>query len=134
VKAPMPAHWSRRHSVVVDERRRLVHVWHDRFRDPALTVLLVLEAGLIFLGAPLAAKGVPLARPIIETMVLAVVVIVGMLSQRRGAIAAILLGLAAIFGGRIVRVGMPPIVVSVLRRGGNILTFLALSWLVSHAV
>jgi hypothetical protein len=106
VKAPMPAHWSRRHSVVVDERRRLVHVWHDRFRDPALTVLLVLEAGLIFLGAPLAAKGVPLARPIIETMVLAVVVIVGMLSQRRGAIAAILLGLAAIFGGRIVRVGM----------------------------
>jgi hypothetical protein len=39
-------------------------------------------------------------------MVLAVVVIVGMLSQRRGAIAAILLGLAAIFGGRIVRVGM----------------------------
>ena len=28
----------------------------------------------------------------------------------------------------------PPIVVSVLRRGGNILTFLALSWLVSHAV
>ena len=106
MKAPMPAHWSRRHSVVVDEGRRLVHVWQDRFRDPALTVLLVLEAGLIFLGAPLAAKGVPLARPIIETMVLAVVVIVGMLSQRRGAIAAILLGLAAIFGGRIVRVGM----------------------------
>ena len=67
MKAPMPAHWSRRHSVVVDERRRLVHVWQDRFRDPALTVLLVLEAGLIFLGAPLAAKGVPLARPIIET-------------------------------------------------------------------
>ena len=28
----------------------------------------------------------------------------------------------------------PPIVVSVLRRGGNILTFLALSWLVSHAI
>ena len=75
----------------------MVHVWQDRFRDPAPTVLLVLEAGLIFLGAPLAAKGVPLARPIIETMVLAVVVIVGMLSQRRGAIAAILLG----FGGHL---------------------------------
>jgi hypothetical protein len=88
VKAPMPAHWSRRHSVVVDERRRLVHVWQDRFRDPALTVLLVLEACLNFLGAPLAAKGVPLARPIIETMVLVVVMILGMLSQRRGAIAA----------------------------------------------
>ena len=62
----MTVPWSRRHSVVVDERQTSTQVWQDRFRDPALTVLLVFEICLIFLGAPLAAKGVPLARPIIE--------------------------------------------------------------------
>jgi len=119
-------------SVVACDRRRLIQVWQDRLRDPALTTLLVLEICLIFLGAPLAAKGVPLARPIIETMVLALVAIVGVLSHRRGAIAAILLGLAATplaHGSE-----WPPAVASVLHRGGTILTFLALSWVVSHAV
>src|SRR5260370_29860607 len=112
--------WSRRHSVVVGERRGSIHVWQDRFRDPALTVLLVLEICLIFLGAPLAAKGVPLARPIIETMVLAVVVIVGMLSGR-GAIAAIELGLAAILVAVSLGSEWSSVLPSVLRRGGNIL-------------
>src|SRR5271166_1168664 len=126
--------WSRRHSVIVGERRGSIRVWQDRSRDQALTVLLVLEACLIFLGAPLAAKGVPLARPIIETMMLAVVVIVGTLSHRRGAIAAILLGLGAILVAESLGSEWPPVVPSVLRRGGNILTFLALSWVVSHAV
>jgi hypothetical protein len=88
-------HGSQHRSIVVDNPRRSIHLWRDRFRDPALTVLLVLEICLIFLAAPLA-KGVSIARPIIETMMLAVVLIVGMLSHRRGAIAAILQGLAAI--------------------------------------
>ena len=62
------------------------------------------------------------------------VVIVGMLSHRRGAIAAIVLGLAAILVAVSLGSEWPPAVASVLRRGGNILTFLALSWVVSHAV
>jgi hypothetical protein len=126
--------WSRRHSVVVGERRGSIHAWKDRFRDPALTILLVLEICLIFLGAPLAAKGVPLARPIIETVVLALVVIVGMLSHGRGAIAAISARAGSHLGGRLARVGMAA--------GGSERTqprcqnphFLALSWVVSHAV
>jgi hypothetical protein len=88
-------HGSQHRSIVVDNPRRSIHLWRDRFRDPALTVLLVLEICLIFLAAPLAAKGVAIARPIIETMMLAVVLIVGMLSHRRGAIAAILPSFAA---------------------------------------
>ena len=67
-----------------------MRAWQDRFRDPGLTVLLILQLCLVFVAAPLAAKSLPIARPIIETMVLAVVVIVVMLSHRRGAIAAIL--------------------------------------------
>ena len=59
-------------------------------RDPSLTALLVLEVCLVFL----AARGVAIARPVGETLVLAVLVIVIILSPRRGAIMAILLGLA----------------------------------------
>ena len=126
-------HGSQRQSAVLANRRWSIRAWQDRFRDPNLTVLLVLEACLIFLAAPLAAKGVPLAKPI-ETMVLAVVMIVGMLSHRRGAIAAILLGLAAILAAVSLGSKSPPPIASILRRGGDILTFLALSWVVSHAV
>jgi hypothetical protein len=89
---------------------------------------------LIFLVTPLAAKGLSLARPIIETMVLAVMVIVGMLSHRRGAIAAILLGLVAILATVLLVSEWPPAVASVLPRGGNILAFSALTWVISHAV
>jgi hypothetical protein len=68
----------------------------DRIRDRGLTVLLVLELCLLFLAAPLGSDGPPIVRPINETMVLAVVAIVVLLSRRRGATAVIVLGLAAI--------------------------------------
>lgn len=75
-----------------------------------------------------------MARPIIEVMVLAVVVIVSMLSHRRGAIAALLLGLAAVLVSLSFDSEWPPAVASALRRGGNIFTFSALTWIVAHAV
>jgi voltage-gated potassium channel Kch len=109
-------------------------VWQDRIRDPALTVLLVLEACLIFVAAPAAAAGIQIAKPIIQTMMLVVVVIVGLLSHRRGAIVAILLGLATMVVGLSLGSEWPPIVGSILRRGGDILTFSALTWVVAHAV
>jgi ion channel len=116
------------------DRRRSIQAWQERVRNPSLTVLLVLELRLIFLAAPLAAKGLLIAGPIIQAMVLIVVVIVVMLSQRRGAIVVILLGLAATFASLSLGSGWSPVAASVLRRGGNILTFLALTWVVSHAV
>jgi hypothetical protein len=130
----MTVHGSRHDSIVVDNRRRSIQIWQDRFRDPALTVLLVLEVCLIFLAAPLAAKGVPIARPITQTMVFGVVLIVGMVSHRRGAIAGILLGLAAMLASILPGAEGPPLAASVLRRGGDILTFSALTWVVAHAV
>src|SRR5258707_5328864 len=91
----MTTHDHRRHSVVVDNPRKSIHAWQDRFRDPSLTALLVLELCTIFFAAPLAAKGLPIARAVADTLVLAVLVIVVMLSRRWGAIIMILLGLAA---------------------------------------
>lgn len=60
-----------------------------------LTVLLVLELSAMFIAAPLAAKGLPMARAVVETLVLAVLLIVVLLSQKWAAIILILLGLAA---------------------------------------
>ena len=85
----------KRPSIVVDNRRRLTTAWQDRIRDPSLTVLLVLQLCTIFVAAPLAAKGLPMARTVADTLVLAVLAIVVMLSRKWGAIVVILLGLAA---------------------------------------
>jgi hypothetical protein len=57
-------------------------------------MLLVLELCAIFLAAPLAAKGLPVARAVADMLLLAVLVIVVLLSKRWGAIFLILLGLA----------------------------------------
>ena len=120
-----------RDPVVAGARPTSFRTWQDRVRDPSLTVLLVVEACLIFLAAPLAAWGLPITRPIAETALLAVLAIVVTLSYRRGAIVAILLGLAATLGSHLLG---PTVAASLLRHGGNILTFSALTWVVSHAV
>jgi len=119
---------------VFDNRQRSIHASQERVRNPSLTVLLVLELCLVFLAAPLAAKGLLIAGPIIQTMVFVVVVIVVMVSHRRGAIVVILLGLAATLASVSLGSGWSPVAASVLRRGGTILTFSALTWVVSHAV
>jgi hypothetical protein len=130
----MTAPGSPRHAAALDDGLRLIHACQDRFRDPGLTVLLVVQLCLIFLAAPLAAKGLPIARQAGETLVLAVVVIVVMLSRNRGAIALIVLGMAATLASFSLGWALSPITISVLRRGGDIVTFSALIWVVSLAV
>src|SRR6516164_4241316 len=83
----------KRLSVIADNPRRSIHAWQDQIRDPSLTVLLVLQLCAIFVAAPLAAKGLPMARTVGNTFVLAVLVIVVMLSRKWGEIVVILLGL-----------------------------------------
>jgi voltage-gated potassium channel Kch len=99
-----------------------------------LTVLLVLEMCAIFLAAPLAAKGLPAARAVADTLVLAVLMIVVLLSQRWGAIFLIMLGLAVTIASYLPSEGWSPISMAMFRRGGNILVFSALTWVVAHAV
>lgn len=114
--------------------RTSFRTWQDRIRDPCLTVLLILELCAIFLAAPLAARGLPVARVIGETLVLAVLAIVVFLSHRRGAMVMILFGLAATSAGFALGPESSSLAASVFRRGGNMLTFAALSWVVAHAV
>jgi hypothetical protein len=133
-KQPIAVPDRRRLSLAIGDRRRSLRSWQERIRDPSLTVLLVLELCLVFLAAPLAARGLAIARPVAEVLVLTVLVIIVMLSHRRGAMAAILLGLAAVLTSLSFGKEWSPLAASLLRRGGNVITFSALSWVVAHAV
>jgi Ion channel len=97
-------------------------------------VLLVLEVCLFFLAAPLRARGFAIAQTIAEALVLAVLVIVVLLSQRPGAIITIAVGVAANLASLSFGAGWPSTMAGVLRHGGNALTFSALTWVVAHAV
>ena len=125
---------SQHNAVVADDRRRFIQLWQDRLRDPALTVLLALELCTIFLAVPLAAKGLPIAQAVGNTLILAVIAIVVMLSLRWNAIILILLGLAAIVASVVFNAEASPISVATLRHGGEIVTFSAVTWVVAHAV
>jgi hypothetical protein len=57
-----------------------------------------------------------------------------MLSHRWGAIILILLGLAAIAASVLPSQEWSPVSTTMLRRGGDILAFSALTWVVAHAV
>jgi len=61
-------------------------------------------------------------------------VVVVMLSHRWGAIILILLGLAAIAASVLLSREWSPVSTTMLRRGGDILAFSALTWVVAHAV
>ena len=91
---------------VFENRRGSLHAWQEWVRNPSLTVLLVLELCLIFLAAPLAAKGLSMARAVGETL------IAGGAGSRRYALAQTRrdrkhpAGAGSHFGGRCTRVGM----------------------------
>jgi hypothetical protein len=116
------------------DRRGRIRAWQDRIRDPSLTVLLVLYVVAMFGALPLAARGLPVARVVADTLVLAALAIVVMLSHRRGAIVSILLGLGAIAASPAFGAGWPLAAQTLLRRGGDIIVFSALTWVVGHAV
>ncbi len=117
-------------SGALGDRRAAIRAWQDRFRDPSLTALLVVELSLVFFAGPLAAKGLPMAQRVVEVLLLAMVAAVVLLSQRRGAILAIALGLVVTFASRL----FGPVAARLLDRGGDMLAFSAATWVVAHAV
>jgi Ion channel len=99
-----------------------------------LTVLLVLVCGALFIAEPLAARGWPIALAITNALVLTVLLIVVLLSHRPGPTVLILAGAAAIVANILCGSGWAPAARIALRRGGDILAFAALIWVVAHAV
>ncbi len=119
---------------VRDGWRSRIPAWQDRIRDPSLTVLLILYLAAIFVALPLAAEGLAIARPFADTMVLVVLAVVVLLSDRRGAVCAMLVALAIIAACLTFGKGWGPTAEIVIRRCGNIVAFSALIWVVGHAV
>jgi len=97
-------------------------------------VLLVLQVFLLFVALPLDATGVPIAEPVAWLLLLVVLTLVVMLSNRGVAIVTILLGLMAAAAGYALGRQWSPITASVLNHGGFILAFSALIWVVAHAL
>ena len=120
-------------SVVAAPRGVQPQAWRERVRDPSLTALLIIQLCVIFIAAPLAALGLPWARPAGEALVLALVLTIVTLSNSRGAIIAIVIGFAAILA-HLVFVRHPAPYTNVFPRGGSILMFGALTWVVARAV
>ena len=96
--------------------------------------MLVLELCTVFLAEPVAARGLPIARGVADILVLALVFIVVALSYRHGATLLIAAGVAATGAGFFLGPDWPPPVAGVVRRGGNILVFSSLTWVVAHMV
>jgi Ion channel len=111
--------------------------WHslrDRIRDPSLSVLLVLEISIIFLTAPLAAKGLPLAEIVVDVLTWTVVAVIVVLSDRPAAIVSLLLAVGLISADFWSSAAWLPVSPRVLSYIGSILGFSALTWVVVHAV
>lgn len=122
------------HASVLDNKRASLHAWQDRVRDPSLTVLLVLQLISLFLALPLTAIGFPIAERVGQPLLIAVLSLVVVLSHRGVAIVIILLGLVAIAASVALGREWSPMTGSVLNRGGFIIIFSALAWVVAHAV
>jgi hypothetical protein len=120
-------------AVAPDPAGTHLHAWRERVRDPSLTALLIIQLCVIFVAAPLAALGLPWARPVGEGLVLALVLIVVTLSNSRGAIVAIVIGLGAILA-HLVLVERPTAFTNGFPGGSSILMFVALTWVVARAV
>ncbi len=129
-----PTLGSLRLSSIEDDKRNRIRNWQDKVRDPALSVLLALLILGVFVAEPLAARGLPIARLITFTVALVALVVVVMLSHRRGAIIANLLGFGAVVASQLLGPELPSIARDMLRRGGEIIAWSALIWVVAHAV
>jgi hypothetical protein len=113
---------------------RAILAWQDRIRDPSLTVLLVLDSFAIFVAAPLAAKGLPIARVIADSLALAALAVVVMLSRHWVAIIMILFGVVGVTASFLLSGASPSVPTTVLQYAGNILAFSALTWVTADIV
>lgn len=115
------------------QNRTSLRAWQDRIRNPSLTALLVLQLFILLLALPLEARGVPVA-PAGWSALLLVLSLVVLLSHRRVATAMIALGFAATAASIALGGDWTPVAASLLNRGGIVVVFSTLTWVVGHAV
>jgi hypothetical protein len=113
---------------------RRLKTWQDRMRDPALTVLLVVQLIAMFVLTPVAAMGMPIPRPLVDFLLIALIAVVVVISRSRWAIALAILSVALTIAGELLRLARPSVLNDWIGHGGTILGFATLAWVVSRAV
>jgi hypothetical protein len=114
--------------------RHRLKTWQERWRDPALTVLLVVQMIAMFVMTPLAAMGMPAPRLLVDALLVAVIAVVLAITKSRGAIALAVVSIAMTVGADVLRLARPSVLNEWVGHGGTILGFSTLSWVVSRAV
>ena len=109
-------------------------VWQNWLRDPALTVLLMVQLTAMFVLTPLAAMGVPIPPLMVELLLSAVIGIVMLITVSRWAIALAVLSVALIIAAEFLRIDRPSELSDWIGHGGTILGFSTVSWVVARAV
>jgi hypothetical protein len=114
--------------------RHRLKTWQERWRDPALTVLLVVQLIAMFVLTPLAATGVPTPRLLVDALLVAVIAVVLAITSSRAAIALALVSIAMTVVADFLRLARPSVLNEWVGHGGTVLGFSTLSWVVARAV
>jgi len=113
---------------------RRFRAWQVRARDPALTVLLIVQLIAIFLVAPVAAMGLRVPPLVLDLLLIAVIGLVLVLSASRVAVALAAFAIVVSFVGAFLRITQPSTLTELLGHGGTMLGFATLAWVVAQAV
>jgi Ion channel len=108
--------------------------WREQTRDPGLTVLLIIEAALIFLVIPLAGMGAIPAFIVPAMFVLWVLGILVVTLRSTVAAIAVVIAVALSPFGAFVHAEDPSLVTEWLSAGGRMLAIAALSIVIAQAV
>jgi hypothetical protein len=108
--------------------------WQDRLRDPALTMLLIVQLIAVFVLTPLAAMGLSIGPTLVEAMLLLLVAVVLMITSSVFAVALALLSVALTIGAALLRTSRPSVLDDWIGHTGTILGFSTLALVVSRAV
>ena len=108
--------------------------WQERWRDPVLTVLLVLLSLQVFVGEPLSGGHSPAAVVFVVAWFLLIISAVLIAARHRIAIAAILLSSTLALVANILRIHAPSTLTICLGSGAVAAFLVALGWVVWDAV
>jgi hypothetical protein len=108
--------------------------WRERFRDPGLTGLLVLQVVVLFLLGPIAASGFSLPISLLVGVLLAAVSLVVAVSRTRGAVAIATASLIAGLLGMLLRGWHPSPLTEIASACGMMLAPSSLAWVVGKTV
>ena len=113
---------------------KIVRIWHKRLRERLLTALLAIQIFIIFVMPAARATGFQISNFIVHTILLAFIILATVLSRSRAAIGIMIIAVILEIFGIIWRHNQVDLTANVISAAGQVLTQLALLWIVTGAV